>query len=196
MNDFIIENGILIKYVGNDRNIVIPDEVTVIGESAFYSCPTIITVKLHDKLTKIGDSAFSDCASLEKINIPDSVCYLGAYAFYDCTRLLSIELPESITDIGMETFSGCTRLTEVIFPKSITDIGQMAFAFCPLIEKVYYHGTEDDWDNIKFGQYNDYLAAANRYYYSETPPKNNCTYWHYNKYNLPEIWEISNLKIN
>jgi hypothetical protein len=124
------------------------------------------------------------------------VCYLGAYAFYDCTRLLSIELPESITDIGMETFSGCTRLTEVIFPKSITDIGQMAFAFCPLIEKVYYHGTEDDWDNINFGQYNDYLAAANRYYYSETPPKNNSTYWHYNKYNLPEIWEISNLKIN
>ena len=121
---------------------------------------------------------------------------LGAYAFYDCTRLLSIELPESITDIGMETFSGCTRLTEVIFPKNITDIGQMAFAFCPRIEKVYYHGTEDDWDNIKFGQYNDYLAAANRYYYSETPPKNNCAYWHYNKYNLPEIWEISNLKIN
>lgn len=87
MNDFIIENGILIKYTGMDLDIIIPEEVTEIGESAFYSCPTIITVKLHDKITKIGDSAFSDCASLEKINLPESVRYLGAYAFYDCTHL-------------------------------------------------------------------------------------------------------------
>ena len=72
MNDFIIENGILIKYTGNERNIVIPDEVTEIGKSAFYSCLSVTSVKLHNKITKIGDSAFSDCAALEKSTPPSA----------------------------------------------------------------------------------------------------------------------------
>lgn len=31
-NDFIIENGILKKYIGNSNIVVIPDEVISIGE--------------------------------------------------------------------------------------------------------------------------------------------------------------------
>lgn len=164
INDFVIENGILTKYTGNAKNVIIPYEVREIGESAFYSCHTVETVKLHNNINGIGEAAFSDCASLEKINIPDSVTYLGAFAFYDCTRLLKIELPESITVIGMETFSGCTRLTEVTLPKSIAVIEQMAFAFCPLIEKAHYKGSKSDWKNVKIDICNENLTKAIHYY--------------------------------
>lgn len=34
-SDFIIEDGKLIKYTGNSKNVIIPGEVTVIGENAF-----------------------------------------------------------------------------------------------------------------------------------------------------------------
>ena len=64
--------------------------------------------------------------------------------------------------IGAEAFSGCTRLTKVTIPETVTEIGTMAFAFCPLIERVYYFGTEDDWNKIKIGAYNDFLISAER----------------------------------
>jgi hypothetical protein len=40
--DFIIENGVLTKYVGPDGDVVIPDEVVEIGEGAFAAHNNII----------------------------------------------------------------------------------------------------------------------------------------------------------
>ena len=36
VNDFIIENGVLKKYTGNDIEVVIPDGVICIGQQAFF----------------------------------------------------------------------------------------------------------------------------------------------------------------
>ena len=36
--DFKIKNGVLVKYRGKDSNVVIPSNVTTIGDGAFYKC--------------------------------------------------------------------------------------------------------------------------------------------------------------
>ena len=38
INDFVIEDGVLIKYKGDSSDVVIPDSVTYIGEDAFWNC--------------------------------------------------------------------------------------------------------------------------------------------------------------
>ena len=66
---------------------------------------------IPDGVTSIGQSAFYDCTSLTSITIPDSVTSIGSYAFYNCTGLTSVTIPDSVTSIGESAFRNCTSLT-------------------------------------------------------------------------------------
>ena len=68
-NDFLIENGILTKYGGKKKDVVIPDGVTSIGDSAFSYCNSLTSITIPDSVTSIGDEAFEYCYSLTSINV-------------------------------------------------------------------------------------------------------------------------------
>ena len=42
--DFVIENGVLVKYNGKDANVTIPEGVTSIGKEAFKDCKKLKSV--------------------------------------------------------------------------------------------------------------------------------------------------------
>ena len=43
MEDFIIEDGVLKEYVGEESDVVIPEGVTAIGDEAFDGCERLQT---------------------------------------------------------------------------------------------------------------------------------------------------------
>ena len=57
-SDFIIENGILTKYVGPGGDVAIPEGVTAIGEFAFSDCSRLTSVTIPDSVAEIGEKAF------------------------------------------------------------------------------------------------------------------------------------------
>ena len=87
MSDFVIENGILVKYNGNDGDVAIPDGVIGIGNDVFNQCKTLETIYIPDTVVSIGDKAFCDCENLESITIPDTVKHIGIGAFCGCSVL-------------------------------------------------------------------------------------------------------------
>ena len=114
IKDFVIENGVLMKYTGNETNVVIPEGVTSIGGWAFSRCTGLTNIEIPDSVTSIGDNAFRDCENLTSITIPDSVTSIGGYAFRGCTSLTSITIPDSVTSIGIFAFSGCSGLESIV----------------------------------------------------------------------------------
>ena len=102
---FIIENGVLLRYNGEEKEVTIPDNVT-----------------------KIGDMAFS-CTKIEKIFLPEGITVIGESAFRGCSELRGVVLPESITEIKKCAFYGCTKIKQINFPKNLKKIYSMAFAF-------------------------------------------------------------------
>ena len=125
--DFEIENGTLKKYKGRSSVVVIPNNVTSIGDSAFSGCSCLTSVVIPDSVTNIGFEAFKNCTSLTSITIPNSVTSIDNRAFYNCTGLTSITIPDSVTSIGNQAFRDCTGLTSITIPASVKIIGDQAF---------------------------------------------------------------------
>ena len=159
LTDFKIKKGVLIKYLGNSEDVVIPEGVTEIGNKAFSSCfslesieiPNGVTtigneaftfcnslrfIHIPNSVTSIGDGAFSWCESLQSVKIPDSVTSIGENAFWECKSLQSIEIPNGVTEIECHTFYGCKSLKSVKIPKSVKEIDSEAFYHCNRIKSV------------------------------------------------------------
>ena len=119
------------------NSVTIPNSVTSIGQSAFSGCSGLTSVTIPNSVTSIGQSAFSGCSGLASVTIPNSVTSIGNYAFSDCSGLTSVTIPNSVTSIGYNAFRGCSGLKSVTIPNSVTSIGEYAFYGCSGLTSIY-----------------------------------------------------------
>ena len=126
----------LIAYRSKEKNYIIPNSVTSIGDGAFSMCESLTNINIPNSVTNIGYSAFLGCKSLSSINIPNSVTNIGYSAFSECRSLTNIKIPNSVTSIGDWAFSSCSSLTSINIPNSVTNIGNHAFGSCISLVKI------------------------------------------------------------
>lgn len=88
---------------GLRTEVVIPEGVTEIGESAF-SCSYMPSVRLPSTLKKIEKQAFMYAHNLTKITLPDGLETIGDEAFNGCHPRNAVVLPASIKSIGKKAF--------------------------------------------------------------------------------------------
>ena len=53
-NDFVIEDGVLKRYIGSGGDVAIPDGVISIGNYAFRCCDNLTSVTIPDGVASIG----------------------------------------------------------------------------------------------------------------------------------------------
>ena len=134
------------------KTYILGDEVTSIGDYAFYGCSGLTSVTIPNSVTSIGNSAFRGCTGLTSVIIPNSVTSIGSSAFYGCTGLTSVNIPNSVTSIGDNAFYHCSGLTSVNIPNSVTSIGDDAFYDCSGLKKVIVPDIAA-WCGIEFDGY-------------------------------------------
>ena len=134
--DFVIENGVLKEYCGNETNVTIPDGVTEIGEEAFDGCSGLTSVTIPKGVKAIGEGAFDGCSSLTSVTIPEGVKAIEAWAFHGCSSLTSITIPEGVEAIKALAFHGCSSLTSITIPNSVIKIGTEIFLGCNNLKDV------------------------------------------------------------
>ena len=171
-SQFVIKgDGVLSKYKGKDKNIIIPETVKSIGEEAFsYSniesiviqegvvsiggaafagCKELKKVIVPNSMTEVEGSAFSGCSNLKDIDLPDSVEYIGDFAFTK-TGIDHIMVPKGIDEIGESTYSDCMNLEKVVIPDHILRIGDCAFTDCENLTEVILPDTITSIGDIAF----------------------------------------------
>ena len=94
MSDFVIENGVLKKYVGPGGDVVVPEGVTEIGSWAFGFCDGVTSVTIPEGIISIGPHAFCECIALTSVSLPGSVTGVGKGAFENCIKLKEVFAPQ------------------------------------------------------------------------------------------------------
>ena len=125
-------------YVGGELlagNIVIPDEITVVKDFAFYNAKGIDSVTFHDRVTSIGRLAFYNCSFTEP-DLPADLVSLGQGAFRNCASLTEIVLPAGVTSLPAELFMSCTSLARVTAEGEILSVGSSAFYGCTALREL------------------------------------------------------------
>lgn len=137
----------------------VEEGVASIGENAFADVALQDAPVLPDTLERIGASAFSGCARLRWLDVPDGVTEIGSYAFSGCSSLHELHLPESLTAVSPGAFADCRSLRSVDIP-AVSVIGSGAFKNCSSLEKVYFSGTEEEWNAVTAEDGNDALSSC------------------------------------
>lgn len=152
-NDVLVDktsNTIVKCLKGKKGTYIVPDNIKIIGNSAFYGCKDLTNLIMPDSIVKIQSSAFEDSglkfihwsqnlttigdyafsyADLEDISIPNSVTEVGESAFYECKSLKNVHIPQNVTNIGVYAFRN-SGVENVYISEGIKTLSSKMFAYC------------------------------------------------------------------
>ncbi|MBQ8569500.1 MAG: leucine-rich repeat domain-containing protein [Oscillospiraceae bacterium] len=143
-----IENGIT-EGISGMREIKVSDD-----NEYFRSCDGVLFDK---KMT--GLLWYPDKKRDAEYIVPKGVKYIGDEAFGN-QYLNRIVISEGVESIYQYAFAGCRELREIVLPYSLRNVYLKAFANCKNLKRVYYRGTEQQWQNIFIAEFNDALLNA------------------------------------
>lgn len=146
---FVVVNNILFRYMGTDKDVVIPDGVEIIDEGAFENNKTLESIIIPNSVTLIGNSAFYGCRKLSLVKIMNLDTNIKASAFYSCPKLIDkkgfmilndylyeysgsdtdVVVPDTVKIIGNRSFPTTNAIKSITIPNGVTTIGDYAFMY-------------------------------------------------------------------
>ncbi|MBO7455817.1 MAG: leucine-rich repeat domain-containing protein, partial [Paludibacteraceae bacterium] len=113
------------------QQLIIGNEVTSIGERAFYEKTTLQKLIIGSNVTSVGKYAFASINNrqLTSLVMPAELLTIGDYAFSGNTYLESIDFNAKLQSIGAYAFKDCYRVSEMTCMATVTpNVGTDALA--------------------------------------------------------------------
>ena len=168
------------------ENLVVPSSITTIKSYAFAHLDSLVSVDTGDGVTTIENDAFfyaNVSESFKHLTLGANVTTIGNNAFRKCYGLEDVTLNDRLEYIGANAFE-LTKAEYFVLLLSVQYIGDKAFSNT----KIYYKGTNSDWEAIE--KVETSLYNCQLYFYSEGAPLIEGNYWHYDNDGNPVVWDL------
>ena len=173
--DFIIESGVVTKYLGSSNVVIVPDGANELSPCLFWDNQKIKEVRLPNSLISISGDTFYNCTNLEKVNIPSSCKFMGNNPFAGCPIIKVInESPYFNLVDGVLYNKDFTRL--IYYPISKLDekyvidfrckiLGKHSFYLCNNLKEVEIPKSVIKLENNPFSGCNQLILNNKSLYY-------------------------------
>lgn len=125
-SDFISQNKTL-------QEVILPENVTVIPQSAFNNCKRLVKV-VAPGVAQVQNYAFYFCSSLTDFD-SSNVVYFGNSAFDNCSLYVPSRFSDDLVQIGQCAFNN-TAIVDLSIPSGISELSYRAFSYCGKLETV------------------------------------------------------------
>ena len=134
------------------------------AESLYLNGELITDLVIPEGVREIGDSAFEEYAALKSVTIPAGVYRIGEMAFMDCESLTKVDASSAntCTTIESNAFDNCKSLAQFFMPSNLNSVEESAFENCSALTDVYISDVVS-WIEIDFAD-----TYANPLYYAKS----------------------------
>ena len=180
-------------------------QTLTIGSEAFAN-NTFTTFAFPASTVSIGQAALMGCNNLKVLSIPfigentnqsissiDCFAWLFGYSV-DCWDQDEV-VPASLKTLIIRGENLDTRdlmgvgIRGLVVGGDITIIGAENFGSDSTLQRVFFEGTEEQWNAISINAFgNDKLLSAEKYFYSKEKPTVSGKFWHYDENGNITIW--------
>ena len=148
IGDYTFKNNSKVETVRLSENI------TEIGEYAFYNCTNLININI-DKITSFGSYSFYNCTNAKIEQLSSHTYMVGKYAFFNnkhikhininsvddssfegCINLETVTISNGANKIGIQAFKDCINLKTVTLSNDVKSIGGQAFKNCTNLNSI------------------------------------------------------------
>ena len=109
-------------------SIQIGDQITSIGDYAFYNNMGIESITFGSSVKRIGKHS-CNFEHVEKLSLPEGLQVIDDYAFAWSYNLKEVNLPSSLEVIGDGAFYSCNKLSSVHIPAKVNKLGSQEFTY-------------------------------------------------------------------
>ena len=147
--NFQTENKMLVRYVGDETEVTVPDSIQFIAAWAFKNCVRVEKITLHSEIIHISPQAFEGCVSLKTVSVSednreyrtvngDLYTKNGEELVYYAAGKgdEGFTVPKGVKTVGEGAFLSAPNLKRIIIPEGVSIIGRLAFADCRKLESV------------------------------------------------------------
>jgi len=169
-------------------SVTVGEALEYFGAGALSNCPRLVEIYNKSEASVSGGSIHGVIYTqpyTSKVTVSED----GFVVLHDGDKVVlvryigtatTVVIPKDVTHINGMAFFDTNDVTTVVIGKNVVWLGESMFSgWDSQLQKVYYEGTEDEWNSLEVEAYGGPVFNAARYYYREDAPTAEGLYWHW-----------------